>query len=108
MRHVLWLWLWGAAGIVHAADLLNVEPELWDRPRTARAVYEQPAVTQAVAAYFAQPGAQLVIHHAMAPESVLQAEELRAWLMALAVDAARVRLVNDLPPDRPLAIEVTR
>jgi hypothetical protein len=108
LRRALWLGLWYAAGIVHAADLLNVEPELWDRPRTAHAVYEQPAVKQAVAAYFAQPDAQMVIHHAIAPESVLQAEELRAWLMALAVDAARIRLVNDLPSDRPLAIEVTR
>ena len=108
MKHLLGVWLWCAAGIACAGDLLTVAPELWDRPRTAHAVHEQPSVRQAVGLYLAQPDAQLVIHHAVAPEAVQQAEELRAWLMALAVDAARIRLVNDLPPGQPLAIEVTR
>ena len=108
MKHLLWLWLWGAAGAAYAGDLLTVGSALWDRPRTARAIYEQPAVKQALELYLAQPDAQLVIHHAVAPESVQQAEELRTWLMALAVDATRVRLVNDLPPGQPLALEVTR
>ena len=108
MKRALLLLGLGAAGLAHAAEMLSVEPELWDRPRSARTVYEQPAVRQALEIYLAQPDAQLVIHHAVAPESALQAEELRAWLMALAVDAARVRLLNDLPPGRPLAIEVVR
>jgi len=105
---MLWLWLWCAAGIAYAGDMLSIEPELWERPRTARAIYEQPAVRQTLELYLAQPDVQLVIHHAVAPESVLQAEELRTWLMALAVDATRVRLINDLPPGRPLALEAAR
>ncbi|HUO45106.1 MAG TPA: hypothetical protein VMT94_09400 [Burkholderiales bacterium] len=109
MRRAAWLlWLWSIAGVAPAADMFSVGPELWDRPRSARAVSEQPAVAQAVAGYLAQPGAQLVIHHAVAPESALQAGELRVWLMALAVDAARVRLLDDLPPGRPLALEVAQ
>ena len=108
MKVLLALWLWCAAASACAGELLTVAPELWDRPRTARVIHEQPAIKQVLALYLAQPDVQLVIHHAAAAESLLQAEELRTWLMALAVDAARVRLVNDLPPGQPLAIEATQ
>jgi hypothetical protein len=37
---------------------------------------------------------------------MLQAEELRAWLIALAIDTGRVSLRNDLKSGEPLTIEV--
>lgn len=89
------------APLAHAAD---IAPELWDRPRSAQRVMAQPAVQQAVAAYQARPAAQMVILHNTRQESQLQAEELRAWLAALAVD--RVRLRAD-PTVSLLRIEVT-
>ena len=89
-----------------AAELQSVPPELWDHPRSARAVLEQPAVRAAVRAWLAQPGARLVIHHGYGQNPLLEAEELRLWLMALAVDAARVSLVNDVKPGDSLKIEV--
>ena len=53
-----------------------------------------------------RPG--FVIHHGYGQEALLQAEELRMWLMALAIDGARVSLINDVKPKEPLKIEVTQ
>lgn len=109
-RMSCWLaiWLLAVPAAGHAADGLTVQSELWDRPRTAKLVAEQPAVKQSVSAYLAQPAAQLAIHHGLGQDALLQAEELRAWLMALAVDDARIRLINDLKPTDPIMIEVTQ
>ena len=77
---------------VSAAD---VAPELWDRPRSAQAVMAQPAVRQALASLQSRSDARLLIVHGPRPEAQLQAEELRAWLVALAVEGARLRLRAD-------------
>ncbi|MEO7726188.1 MAG: hypothetical protein ABIS45_02975 [Burkholderiales bacterium] len=84
-----------AATALHADDIFTVAPELWDRPRVARAVLDQPAVRQALKQYLARPGARLVIHHGYDQAPLLQAEELRMWLMALAVDGSRVSLIKE-------------
>ncbi|MDB5867318.1 MAG: hypothetical protein JWO70_5124 [Betaproteobacteria bacterium] len=81
-----------------------VPPELWDRPRTARAVLEQDNVKHAVAAALQKPDTQIVIHHAAGQEPLLQAEELRSWLAALAIDSRRVVLRSDVPTG--MAIEI--
>ena len=86
-----------------AADLA---PELWDRPRSAQAVMGQPAVRQVVAAYQANSAARIMIVHGPRQEAQLQAEELRAWLVALAVDGARLQLRAD-PSAVVLRLEVT-
>ena len=91
-----------------ADDLLAVAPELWDRPRSARAVLDQPAVREAVRAHLAAAGSRLVIHHGYGQNPLLQAEELRAWLMTLAVDAARISLLNDVKPGESLKIEIIK
>lgn len=88
---------------VAAADLA---PELWDRPRSAQAVMAQPAVQQAVAAYQASGAVRIMIVHGPRQEAQLQAEELRAWLVALAVDGARLQLRAD-PLAAVLRLEVT-
>jgi len=97
-----------AAAGARAEDIYTVSPALWDRPRSARTVHEQPAVRQALASHLAHPGSRLVIHHGYGQEPLAQAEELRAWLMALAVDGARVSLINDVHPNEPLKIEVVK
>ena len=91
-----------------AAETFTLAPELWDRPRTARAVLGEPAVRGAVNSYVAGRNAQLVIHHPPGTVPALQAEELRAWLVALAVDSAHVSLKSDLEPNVMLKIEVVR
>ena len=91
-----------------AQDVFTVAPALWDRPRSARAVLEQPAVRQAVELYMTRPASRLVIHHGTGPDPLAQAEEFRAWLMALAIDGARVTLVSDIGRNEPLKVEVVR
>ena len=96
------------AALACAAQTFVVPPELWDRPRSSKAVMEQPAVRQAVSAWLAQPGARLVLRHGPGQESLLAAEELRAWLAALAIEPARIELRGDLKASEPLRMDVTR
>lgn len=90
------------------AQIHEVSAELWDRPRTARAIVEQDAIKRAVGAALAQPAAQLVIHHGAGQEPLLQAEELRSWLGALAIDTRRIVLRNDLAAGAPIQIEIAQ
>ncbi len=96
-----------AAG-AHGAEVFALSHELWDRPRTGRALLDQAGVKQAMKAYVAQPGSRLVVHHGPGAESLARAEELRTWLMALAVDAPRISLVSDAGTREPLKIEVMK
>jgi hypothetical protein len=89
-----------------AAVAATVPPELWDRPRSAAAVMAQNVIRQAVADHHARTGSRLVIVHGVGQEAQLQAEELRAWLVALAVDSARLMLRAD-PAVTGLRIEVS-
>lgn len=91
-----------------AAQTFVVPAEVWDRPRSGRAVIGQPAIRQAVNAYLAQTGARLVVRHGAGQESQLAAEELRSWLAALALDPGRISLRSDLQPSEPLKLEVVR
>ena len=91
-----------------AAQSFVVPQALWDRPRTGRAVLEQAAVRDAVKAHLELDGSRIVLHHGPTQDALLQAEELRAWLMALALESSRVTLQNDLKADDPLRIEVMR
>jgi hypothetical protein len=89
------------------AQTFEVPAELWDRPRTARAVLDQDNVKRAVAAALARPEAQIVIHHPAGPEPLVQAEELRSWLAALAIDSRRTVLRADAAPGAPITLEIT-
>ena len=88
------------------AQSFSAPPDLWDRPRSGPAVMQR--LGQAVGAWLGQPGARLVVHHGAGQEALIQAEELRGWLIALAVEAERDMLRNDLKPGDPLQLEVVR
>ena len=107
-RALAWSLACAFAASAQAADVFTLPPELWDRPRSARAVLEQPAVKQAIALHLSQPGSRLVIHHGYGQDPLLQAEELRAWLMALAIDGARISLANDVKAHESLNIEIVK
>jgi hypothetical protein len=89
------------------AQTFEVPPELWDRPRTARAVLDQENVRRAVAAALAKPEAQIVVHHSPGQEPLVQAEELRSWLAALAIDSRRTVLRADAVPGASITLEIT-
>jgi hypothetical protein len=88
------------------AQSFEVPPELWDRPRTARAVLDQENVRRAVGAALAKPETQIVIHHSAGQEPLVQAEELRSWLAALAIDSRRTILRADAAPGAPITLEI--
>ena len=100
-----------AAAALHVlaagAQTFEVPAELWDRPRTGRAVLEQDNVRRAVGAALGKPEAQIVIHHAPGQEPLVQAEEMRSWLVALAIDSRRVLLRADAPAGAPMTLEVS-
>jgi hypothetical protein len=89
---VAWLLIASLAGHAQAADLA---PEFWDRPRSAQAVMAQPQIRQAVGVLQSRSDARLLIVHGTRQEAQLQAEELRAWLVALAVENTRLQLRSD-------------
>lgn len=90
-----------AAGQSH-----DVRAELWDRPRTAAAVAADDAVRRAALEILARPQSRLAIRHGPGQEAALQAEELRSWLGALAIDPRRIELRGDLAGSAPLRLEV--
>jgi len=90
------------------AEQLLVAPELWDRPRSGRSVLDQAVIRETVRRHLEQPGSRIVIHYGYGQTPLLQAEELRAWLMTLAVDAVHISLLNDVKPNEALKIEVVK
>ena len=90
-----------------SAQPVDVAAELWDRPRSATDVLGSEGIRRTVAAALAQPDTRIVIHHGAAQESLLQAEELRSWLGALAFDTRRIVLRSGLPAGAQLKLEVS-
>jgi len=86
----------------------QVPAELWDRPRNGRVVMAVPAVRHALNSLLANPGTKLAVRHPPDLEPTLQAEELRAWLVAHAVEPARIVLRADLQPRQLLRLEIER
>ncbi|MEK6592942.1 MAG: hypothetical protein AABZ67_07625 [Pseudomonadota bacterium] len=106
IRSTLVTGLSGTALLASADQVFPVLPDLWDRPRSARVVLDQPDIRRAVDMHIGQSGSSLVIHHAEGQEPLLHAEELRAWLIVLAISPERVRLSGGLKSGEPLKIEV--
>jgi len=98
----------GLVALPASAQTHTLPPELWDRPRSAEIVLAQPAVRDAVRGLLEQPGSRLVIHHDPRQEGLLYAEELRSWLIALAVAGDAIALQADRNRGEPLTLEVKR
>jgi hypothetical protein len=89
-----------------AAAQTEVRAELWDRPRTGAAIVGEEGVKRAIGDLLAKPESRLVVHHAAGQEPLSQAEELKAWLTALAIDSRRIVLRSGLPAGAPVRLEV--
>jgi hypothetical protein len=89
-----------------AGQSYDVRAELWDRPRTAAAVAADDGVRQAVLEILARPQSRMAIRHGAGQEAALQAEELRSWLGALAIDPRRIELRSDLAGAAVLKLEI--
>jgi hypothetical protein len=86
----------------------RVPAELWDHPRTGGRVMAVASIRQALNALLASPGTHLTVRHPPGAEATAQAEELRAWLVAHAVEPARIVLRGDLQARQLLQLEVER
>ena len=89
-----------------AAEPLEVPVELWDRPRSGQAVLAVPAVRQALSALQTRANVRLAIRHGPGQEPAAQAEELKAWLVAHAVEPGRITLRVDAAALQALRLEV--
>jgi hypothetical protein len=98
----------GASFCAPAFAQTDVPPELWDRPRTGAVVLAQESIRQVVGAALPEPHTQIVIRHPAGQEPQIQAEELRAWLGALAIDPRRIVLRGDLAAKMPMKLELVR
>ena len=70
----------------------SVSAEQWSRPRSVAMVLGLPGVRECVLRWNADPRQRLVLLHAPGEEASLWATELRDWLVALGVPAARIDL----------------
>lgn len=95
-----------ASTTIAAAQSYDVRAELWDRPRSAALIAADEAVRRAALEILARPQSRLVIRHTAGQEPLLQAEELRSWLGALAIDPRRIDLRSDLAAGAPLKLEI--
>ncbi len=108
MRRSDALFILGMCCAPAAAQTTEVSPELWDRPRTGTLVLAQESVRRVVVAALAEPESQIVIHHPAGQEPQIQAEELRSWLSALAIEPRRIVLRSDQGPGAPMKMELVR
>jgi len=81
-----------ATAVGPGANAWVIGDAFWDRPRSAEAIRSLPAVRSAVAALHGTAGASLVIRHGRGQNDEPRAEELRHWLVALAVAPGRIAL----------------
>jgi hypothetical protein len=89
-----------------AAQSCDVPASLWERPRSGAAVQALQPVRDCMQGLLALPGSRMLIHHGPSDEGMLQAAELRYWLIALAADGGRIELKDDLPANESIRIEV--
>jgi hypothetical protein len=88
-----------------SAQTLLLTEEQWPAPRRARTLVQQPGFGELMAALERQPQGALVVRHGNGETALQRAEELRSWLVALGLPAARVVLERDAGLNGPLAIE---
>jgi hypothetical protein len=94
-----------------AAERYYLPSQFWLNARSGESVTAEPAVASAVQRFLERPRSVLTIHHAREDESLVRAEELRSWLIALGLEAQRISLaearVAARTADRTLTLEVT-
>jgi hypothetical protein len=89
-----------------APSVVVIGADVWSRPRSGAAFTRMPELRELVEVYERQPDGQLVVRHGSGEEGGLWAEEMRSWLVALGIPAARVRLETDPAVDGEVRIEV--
>lgn len=76
------------------ADICPIADEIWLSPRTGMSVLNNTGIRTCVLSLLNDPKQQLIISYPNNDESAIDAAELRQWLLALALPAARIVLKN--------------
>mgnify|MGYP001596163115 CR=1 FL=1 len=97
------LGIWALPALLWCAPCLaqtyNLPIDFWLAPRSGQAVRAEAQLQQALTAYLQSERTRIRVHHQKRDESIAQAEELRGWLIALGVEAARIELTDENPLD---------
>jgi hypothetical protein len=94
----------GAAAVPAGAVVIGAD--IWARPRDGAEFVRLPELRALMETFERQPDGQIVVHHGGGDEESLQAEEMRAWLVALGVPGSRVRLEIDPAAEGEVFLEV--
>lgn len=101
MRIGLFFLALSAAGAALADDGLFIELADWAQPRDGREVSRHPVLRAAVTPLLQNPEARLELRYPGGDEGSLRAGELRAWLVALGIEAERIGVApGSSAPDR--------
>lgn len=94
LKRVLLLLLLQAAAAAHAGDVAGyITAAEWAQPRSGEALLRHPALLHAVQQLQENDRALLEVRYPGGDSGSLWARELQAWLVALGVESARIRLV---------------
>lgn len=95
-----WIFFIGLIGVVPAmAQSFSLPADFWLTPRSGASVRTEPQLQQIVKTYLKSDKTRIRVLHQKRDESIAQAEELRGWLIALGVDAARIELSDEITVD---------
>jgi len=89
-----------------ALEDVHLSASEWARPRSGDRVARLPGLRALVDQFDERAQVQFLVRHAGGDEGVLWAEELKAWLVALGVPAARVVLRAAAVPQDELVISM--
>jgi len=82
--------------------------EAWSVPRSAESLIRMPALSRAVAALRATPGAMLVLRYPGGDAGTLWVNELESWLVALGIPRAQLDKTPGSPDPQRIELEVSR
>lgn len=105
MRSFFFVLLFFSCSVVSGEPLVLTSAD-WARPRSGEMLMQQPVLEQVRQAFEREPGGVIVIGHATNEAGQLWAEELRAWLVALGVSSARIRLAARPEMEDVLTLDV--
>ncbi len=88
-----------------AGEICTPDDAFWLTPRSGAAIQSDANIAPCIRALLDQPGTWLAITYPDNDEASVRADELRQWLLALALPAARVRLEKN-PSNTTIELEI--
>lgn len=90
----------------NAAEERRLSHSEWSVPRDAGTVLTMSALRESVQALLDEDHRHLLIRYPGGEEGTLWAEEVRAWLIALSIDAERIELAPGASDNETLELQI--